>query len=158
MSSEFDLSLYADFTGLISWLKSKGQGVEIFSQRVLPKAERIMRSVLEQETPIVSRELFDSIVSLITPNSVSVFPTAEHTSYVERGTRPHEIRPKTKKALHFFIGGGTLKTLFGKEIFAKVVKHPGFPGRFFIRRAHTKSRSLVFALAQEVFAEEMERA
>ena len=38
---------------------------------------------------------------------------------VEMGARPHEIKPVQKKALHFFIGA--------REIFAKLVHHPGSP-------------------------------
>jgi hypothetical protein len=39
------------------------------------------------------------------------------TLYVIKGTRPHMIRPSTKKALKFKIGGRT--------VFARVVNHPG---------------------------------
>jgi len=37
--------------------------------------------------------------------------------YVREGTEPHDIRPKNKLALRFYIGGNL--------IFAKVVHHPG---------------------------------
>ena len=51
-------------------------------------------------------------------------------------TRPHEIRPKNAKALHFYLGGG--HTGYGtEEVFARVVHHPGskIPERSYLRRA-----------------------
>ena len=44
-----------------------------------------------------------------------------YATSVEYGTQPHIIRPKTKKALRFFIGG--------QEVFAKFVRHPGSQAR-----------------------------
>lgn len=41
-----------------------------------------------------------------------------YAPFVEFGTRPHVIRPDTKKALKFTTKGGT-------TVFAKVVHHPG---------------------------------
>ena len=43
---------------------------------------------------------------------------------LEYGTRPHVIRPKNAKALHWQKGS--------KDIFATKVNHPGFEGRRFI--------------------------
>ena len=52
---------------------------------------------------------------------------APHALFVNFGTRPHEIRPKSKKALRWAAGG-----IFR---FAKVVKHPGYRGDPYITRA-----------------------
>jgi hypothetical protein len=41
--------------------------------------------------------------------------------FFEKGTKPHEIRPKNKKSLRFTSGGET--------IFAKKVNHPGMKAR-----------------------------
>lgn len=41
--------------------------------------------------------------------------------FFEEGTKPHEIRPKNKKALRFNVGGNT--------VFAKKVNHPGMKAR-----------------------------
>lgn len=63
--------------------------------------------------------------------------------YVEAGTKPHIITPKRSKYLRFSSGykaktrpnvinsypGGA----FGSDIFAKSVRHPGFPGRHFTK-------------------------
>jgi phage gpG-like protein len=54
-------------------------------------------------------------------------------------TRPHEIRPKNAKALHFYMGGGWDHSGYGgmTEVFARVVHHPGsrIPERSYLRRA-----------------------
>ena len=54
-----------------------------------------------------------------------VFNNVEYAPDVEFGTGPHEIVPKEKKALHFFIKGA--------EIFAKRVMHPGTKAKPFMR-------------------------
>lgn len=62
--------------------------------------------------------------------------------YVNEGTRPHEIRPKNPAGLLAFQTGYTAKTVprvimsrqggaSGPTVTAKVVQHPGFPGREF---------------------------
>lgn len=55
---------------------------------------------------------------------ISVVFTADYAAYVNDGTRPHIIRPKTKQALRFVIGG--------RVVFAKVVHHPGTRARPFL--------------------------
>ena len=45
---------------------------------------------------------------------------APHAVFVNFGTRPHQIRPKNKKALRWASGNGF--------IFAKLVNHPGYRG------------------------------
>jgi hypothetical protein len=50
-----------------------------------------------------------------------------YAPYVNDGTRPHQIRPKTKKALKFRVGGRT--------VFAAVVNHPGTRPNPFLDRA-----------------------
>ena len=54
---------------------------------------------------------------------------APHALFVNLGTRPHEIRPKNKKALRW-AGGGLFH-------FAKVVKHPGYRGDAYVIEAAT---------------------
>jgi hypothetical protein len=49
---------------------------------------------------------------------------APHALFVNLGTRPHEIRPKNKKALRW-AGAGMFH-------FAKVVNHPGYRGDAYV--------------------------
>lgn len=47
--------------------------------------------------------------------------------YVLQGTRPHLIRPRRAKALHFYVDGA--------EVFTKLVRHPGTRPNNFMARA-----------------------
>ena len=52
---------------------------------------------------------------------------APYAAYVNFGTRPHKIFPKTKKALRWPVAGGFA--------FAKFVNHPGYRGDPYIIKA-----------------------
>jgi hypothetical protein len=54
---------------------------------------------------------------------------APHAIFVQLGTRPHVIRPKTKKALRWASGG--------KFFFAGKVNHPGYRGDAYLINAAT---------------------
>ncbi|MFB7337760.1 hypothetical protein ACFC00_40115 [Streptomyces adustus] len=47
--------------------------------------------------------------------------------YVLNGTRPHLIRPRRAKALHFYVDG--------TEVFTRLVRHPGTRPNNFMARA-----------------------
>ena len=51
----------------------------------------------------------------------------EYAPYVNDGTRPHIIRPRTARALRFVVGG--------QVVFARVVHHPGTRAQPFLDRA-----------------------
>lgn len=51
------------------------------------------------------------------PEQSAVIAEQSYSAYIEYGTQPHEIRPKTAQALHFKKNG--------KDIFTKKVNHPG---------------------------------
>lgn len=53
---------------------------------------------------------------------------APHALFVVFGTRPHKIRPKTKKSLRW-VGAG------GRFVFAGEVDHPGYRGDDYMGRA-----------------------
>lgn len=70
-----------------------------------------------------SGALFQSLYNRSIPNGREVGhdpQRAPHALFVNLGTRPHEIRPKNKKALRW-AGGGVFH-------FAKRVRHPGYRG------------------------------
>lgn len=52
---------------------------------------------------------------------------APHAVFVHWGTRPHDIRPKEKKALRWAGPGGF--------VFAKFVRHPGYKGDAYMAKA-----------------------
>lgn len=66
----------------------------------------------------------------LTPTYTIVEATAAYAGYVERGTRPHIIRPRSKSVLSWTEGkrlSGRNRTGAGagNRIFAKYVHHPG---------------------------------
>lgn len=77
--------------------------------------------------------LFQSLYNRSRPNNgreVGHDPQrAPHAVFVNLGTRPHEIRPRNKKALRW-AGSGVFH-------FAKVVKHPGYRGDAYMIEAAT---------------------
>lgn len=59
--------------------------------------------------------------------TVRVSADVNYATFVENGTAPHLIRPRTAKALKFKIGGRT--------VYAKVVHHPGTKAVHFMAKA-----------------------
>jgi len=99
------------------------------------EAERVLRA----NTPVRTGFLRDSIVKQSTPSGFTVYPTASYASAVEHGAGPHTIFPSRAKVLCFRIGN--LGWAFGEGvIFARRVEHPGFVGRFFIRKSRDELR------------------
>jgi len=76
----------------------------------------------------ITHKFIDKITAIVGSNM-------EYAPSVELGSRPHIIRPKTAKALHFKIGG--------KDIFTKEVQHPGWSGKPFLRPALAKNRKTI---------------
>lgn len=74
--------------------------------------------------------LFRSLYNRSIPNGREVGhdpQMAPHALFVNFGTRPHKIYPRTKKALRWS-GGGVFH-------FAKVVNHPGYRGDNYMQAA-----------------------
>ena len=104
------------------------------SRLALRDVARVARQVearAKQLAPVDTGRLRASItvrpsVSLRGP-TVRVQADAAYATFVENGTRPHEIRPRRRRALKFKVGGRT--------VFARVVQHPGTTGVHFMSRA-----------------------
>jgi len=99
-----------------------------FSDKFLRKSGERLAEVMREKVPVRTRRLRQSITTRIETGKVTVGPTVSYAPYVEYGTKPHIIRPVHAKALAFEVGG----TL----VFAKLVHHPGFAGRFFARSSY----------------------
>lgn len=76
-------------------------------------------------------------------------PGAPYAIYVHEGTRPHEIRPREKKALRWATSKGQGKGF----IFAKKVNHPGYKGDPFMYRAFEERHPHVLEIFREAFTE-----
>jgi len=78
--------------------------------------------------------LFDSLYNRPIPKGREVGhdpQRAPHALFVQLGTRPHEIRPKTKKLLRWASNG--------KFFSSKLVKHPGYRGDAYLIEAATEA-------------------
>jgi hypothetical protein len=106
----------------------------------LEDAGKISADRMRENAPVRTGALWSSIIIDVGPKSVSIHPTVPYAPFVEAGTRPHIIRPVNASVLHFFSGG--------KEIFAKEVHHPGFQGRFFIRKTRDEVKGEIADLAR----------
>lgn len=64
--------------------------------------------------------------------------------YVEDDTKPHEIRARRAKALHWQEGGA--------DRFARAVQHPGTKGQPFMGPAHNKAERVLWARGEVLLA------
>jgi hypothetical protein len=69
---------------------------------------------------------------------------APHALFVHWGTKPHIIKPKTKKALRWAGPGGF--------VFAKIVHHPGYKGDPYLVRARTAIAQRFATIAREAWS------
>lgn len=67
----------------------------------------------------------------------------DYSLFVLFGTRPHEIKPKRKKALRW--------TQNGNFVFSKFVKHPGYIGDNYLYQAADEAASKLPQLIDEAF-------
>lgn len=72
------------------------------------------------------------VVGPVRDGSITVESTHPATLYVHNGTRPHQIRPRTREYLRFEVGG--------RVVYAKVVNHPGYRGNPFLTDALRDAR------------------
>lgn len=120
----------------------------------MPEAVRIFQeegsiltmTEMRARAPVRTGFLRESITRSFSPDGFIVYPTAKYAEYVEYGTRPHTIFPSKTKVLSW-VGP------WGERIFARYVKHPGFPGRFFVQ----KTLEVVKIDLQRLFQEIIER-
>lgn len=74
---------------------------------------------------------------------------AKYASFVENGTRPHDIRPRNAKALRWVDAGGVH--------FARVVHHPGTKPYPFMGPAYLKAEAVLETEAGVVMSEIAQR-
>ena len=102
------------------------------------------RNELIRTAPVDTGHLRISIWHEVDGNKLNIH-MPEYAWYVEYGTRPHEITPSIKKALHWKSNG--------KDHFATRVWHPGTHANPFIRTAiNTKLRDIVYENLKRQFA------
>lgn len=130
--------------GLKDWLSSIGARSPQSLQEFLRGSGDIAYEELEKTTPKRSSYLWYSTITQLSENMVIVKPTAFYAAYVERGTAPHMIYPRSPGGvLAFEIGGQT--------VFAKYVSHPGTRPTFFIKTAREAAAKRVALLALDIY-------
>lgn len=122
------------------------------------RAARYLREEIASGTKVQSGQLRNDIGFQTTPTGYEVVARAPHASYMDQGTRPHEIRPRNGKALAFPMAGGRItrsastghvrtKFTFGgrstttNAVFATRVWHPGVRARHFSRSTANRLES-----------------
>lgn len=101
-------------------------------------------NVAKQNAPYRTGKLRRSIFNKMRDVLNGQVSTAtEYAAYVEYGTNPHTIVPRRAKVLAFKIGGSM--------VFAKKVQHPGFSGRFYMRRTAQTTVELVKSIYEKAF-------
>lgn len=93
-------------------------------------------------------DLFASLYNRAIPGGREVGHDPErapHAPFVVFGARPHQIRPKDKKALRWVSGNGF--------VFAKVVNHPGYRGDDYRTAAADESVRQMAAIASRALNE-----
>jgi len=112
-----------------------GQTRTIFKRWLNPTLDAVTAQA-KQEAPVRTGRLRESIhkepirwVGFLKAEG-KVVADAPYARYVHDGTRPHVIRARRAKALHFYWQG--------REVFVKSVNHPGTKPNPFMTRAARK--------------------
>jgi HK97 gp10 family phage protein len=120
----------ADITALAQRLQRAGESSQEALMNTLMQAATQIAATMKSLCPVDTGNLRDSIGVRSQGDSIVIGPDmglAPYAGYVEFGTAPHEIRPKTAKALRFTVGG--------KVVFARVVHHPGTRPAYYVAGA-----------------------
>jgi HK97 gp10 family phage protein len=118
----------ADITRIAEALRRTGRDADATTQRTLIEAANFLVVEMQVRVPVDSGKLRDSIGVRIEGTTIRVGPDVPYATYVEFGTRPHEIKPKKP-------GGVLAFKVNGQQVYARVVNHPGTPAQPFVRPA-----------------------
>lgn len=136
-------------------------GLQAAAKRSLRRAGTRMEREVKRRTPVRTGHLRGSWTTQTRNGGwgVVIGTDKEYARFVEEGTRPHEIRPRTKKVLAWPTGGrsaaglgrGPQGTRKGKGVlaFARVVKHPGTKGVHMAQRAVDEKGGEVVSLLRQ---------
>lgn len=100
-------------------------------EAIRPSMENVAREIeadIRRNAPVDTGELVRSIRR----HGTTITIEAEHWHFVEYGTRPHIIRPRSKRALWWPSADHPVKQVY----------HPGTKAQPFIRPAATRQRRL----------------
>ena len=126
----------------------RSQQYQNWMRRGPERTEESLRLFKERGPPIIIGEMRnqESIDSRETPYGFTVLPRASYAGFVDQGTKPHIIEPKTAKVLRWF-------GPWGNPIFARRVKHPGTTGIFFVRKTVDAVKDRIKDLLDSIWRE-----
>ena len=110
----------------IEWRQAPGAAAQLdraAQDLLIRKARAVQREARRMAPGRMGRR----VNAVIVGKHVRVESSHPATMYVIKGTRPHVIRPRTRKVLKFRMAGRT--------VFAKVVHHPGTKANDFLTKA-----------------------
>lgn len=111
----------ADVSRLAEALRESAHRSETTTYQVLIQSSSYILSEMESRVPVRSGNLRESLGIRVGTNRVEIGPDmikAPYAGYVEHGTEPHVIRPKTPNGVLRFQANGV-------TVYAKKVNHPG---------------------------------
>jgi len=132
-----------DDTKFQSWLRDEGLRQEQSLRLFQEQGSLLVMAEMRQQSPIRTGFLRESITTYMTGDGFTVYPSAPYAQAVEKGMDPRTIFPVRAKVLRF-------ETELGVVIFAKYVKHPGFTGRWFVRRTAEIVRERLAELMRQI--------
>lgn len=121
----------ADISKLAEALRRTAHESGITTQQVLIQSANQILAEMESRVPVDTGRLRGSLGIRVESNRVTIGPDpliAPYAGYVEFGTKPHEIRPKSE-------GGVLVFKINGTTVFTKLVHHPGTKAQPFVRDA-----------------------
>lgn len=90
---------------------------------LIKRARRVQRNARRMAPGKMGRK----VNAVVVGKHVRIESSHPATMYVIKGTRPHQIRPRTRQVLKFSVKGST--------VFARVVNHPGTEKNDFLTKA-----------------------
>lgn len=121
----------ADISMLADALRQTAANSQVTTQQVLVQASNQILAEMEALVPVKTGRLRGSLGIRVEPHKVIIGPNeniAPYAGYVEFGTQPHTIRPKSP-------GGVLVFKMNGRTVFAKRVNHPGTAAQPYVRPA-----------------------
>ncbi len=119
------------------------------------------RKDVPRETHLLASKIFGKVENFLSeyPSIVLGTRKSSYAQYVEEGTKPHEIKPRIKRILHWQTAGPRGKKIrglsrnvqgpMGYEVFKNRVWHPGTKAQPYIApQIHRMRPRLVLALAR----------
>ena len=96
---------------------------------VVSSIARKLANIIQKAAPHKTGHLQASFAIDGTNLQLTIYSTSDYLKYVVGGTRPHIILPKYKEALYW---PGAAHPVY-------MVRHPGYRGADFVRRAYTQA-------------------